>query len=216
MLLLRPNQSTDEPSGGLSAAFAGTTDRYTPIPLQESTDITLREDSLFWTGIRGEAEGTSLVAFLLPLDKFHPQATAWREQTGKSYWLENGTVRYYDREGQEQTAQLVDLQTQVRDELIVDRTFLLGTDSSGRDVLSRLLLGTRVSLSVGLMAVLVSLLLGVTLGALAGFFRGRVDDAVMWLVSVVWSIPTLLLAISIAFVLGEGFWQLFLAIGVSM
>ena len=82
-------------------------------------------------------------------------------------------------------------------------------------MLSRLLLGTRVSMGIGLMAVLVSLLLGVTLGALAGFFRGKVDQIIMWFVSVVWSIPTLLLAISLAFVMGKGTWQLFLAIGIS-
>lgn len=94
--------------------------------------------------------------------------------------------------------------------------FMLGTDSYGRDVLSRLILGARVSLAVGLLAVLLSLVLGIGLGALAGFFGGKVDAVVMWFVSVIWSVPTLLLAIAISFALGKGFWQVFVAIGLSM
>ena len=94
--------------------------------------------------------------------------------------------------------------------------FTLGTDSYGRDVLSRLMLGARVSLAVGLLAVLLSLVLGIGLGALAGFFGGKVDAVVMWFVSVIWSVPTLLLAIAISFALGKGFWQVFVAIGLSM
>ncbi|MCL4148336.1 UNVERIFIED_CONTAM: hypothetical protein GTU68_043760 [Idotea baltica] len=66
------------------------------------------------------------------------------------------------------------------------------------------------------MSVTISLLIGVVLGLIAGYFGGWVDQVIMWLVSVMWSIPTLLLALAISFVLGKGFWQLFVAIGVSM
>ncbi len=99
---------------------------------------------------------------------------------------------------------------------IVRRTYLLGTDSFGRDLLSRILCGTRVSLSVGFIAVIISLLIGITLGAMAGYFRGKVDSIIMWLVNVVWSIPTLLMVIAISLALGKGFWQVFVAIGLSM
>lgn len=112
----------------------------------------------------------------------------------------------------------------------VDRHYLLGTDSFGRDVLSRLMAGTTISLSVGLIAVLISLLIGIPLGALAGYFRaeapglrlfGRrfrwpVDEAIMWLVNVIWSIPTLLLVIAITLALGKGFVQVFIAVGLTM
>jgi ABC-type dipeptide/oligopeptide/nickel transport system permease subunit len=96
------------------------------------------------------------------------------------------------------------------------RTFYLGTDRYGRDILSRLIVGIRVSLSVGLITVIISLTIGVLLGAVAGYFRGRVDDIIMWFINVIWSIPTLLLVFAITLMLGKGFWQVFIAIGLTM
>jgi peptide/nickel transport system permease protein len=99
---------------------------------------------------------------------------------------------------------------------INEQTFWFGTDKYGRDLLSRMLLGTRVSLAVGFIAVLISLLIGISLGAIAGYFRGKVDDVVMWLINVIWSIPTLLMVIAISLALGKGFWQVFVAVGLTM
>ncbi len=99
---------------------------------------------------------------------------------------------------------------------IIKRRYLLGTDRFGRDVLSQLMIGTRVSLSVGFISVLISLILGILLGSLAGFFRGWVDDLIIWFINVIWSIPTLLLVIAITFALGKGFWQVFIAVGLTM
>ena len=96
------------------------------------------------------------------------------------------------------------------------RKFLLGTDQFGRDFLSRLILGSRVSLTVGFIAVLLSLMIGIIVGSLGGFFRGKVDDAVVWFINVVWSIPTLLLVIAITFALGKGIAQVFIAVGLTM
>jgi ABC-type dipeptide/oligopeptide/nickel transport system permease subunit len=96
------------------------------------------------------------------------------------------------------------------------KTFWLGTDNFGRDILSRLLIGTRVSLGVGFIAVLISLTVGIFLGAIAGFFRGKTDDVVMWFVNVVWSIPTLLLVFAITLALGKGYWQVFIAVGLTL
>jgi peptide/nickel transport system permease protein len=93
--------------------------------------------------------------------------------------------------------------------------FWLGTDKYGRDILSRLIVGVRVSLAVGLVTVILSLLIGVLLGSLAGYFRGKTDDVIMWFVNIVWSIPTLLLVFAITLVLGKGFWQVFIAIGLT-
>lgn len=99
---------------------------------------------------------------------------------------------------------------------LIHRTYYLGTDRFGRDQLSRLMLGARVSLSVGLIAVLISLFLGVSLGLLAGYYRGWVDQAIMWLINVIWSLPTLLIVIAMSMALGKGFWQIFVAVGLSM
>ena len=99
---------------------------------------------------------------------------------------------------------------------IEHRNFWLGTDIYGRDLLSRLILGIRVSLAVGILAVFVSLLIGITLGAMAGYFGGITDKIISWLMNVVWSLPALLLVIAISFALGKGFWQIFIAVGLSM
>jgi peptide/nickel transport system permease protein len=99
---------------------------------------------------------------------------------------------------------------------IVEQSFPLGTDKYGRDLLSRLLIGSRISLSIGLVAVIISLLIGVVLGGIAGYYRGTLDLIIMWLINVVWSIPTLLMVIGISLVLGRGFWQVFIAVGLSM
>ncbi len=100
--------------------------------------------------------------------------------------------------------------------LIITKKYWLGTDSYGRDILSRLIIGTRVSLAVGLVSVLISLLLGILLGAIAGYYRGWIDDLVMWLVNISWSIPTLLLVFAFTMALGKGFWQIFIAVGLTM
>ncbi|MGZ3839111.1 MAG: ABC transporter permease [Flavisolibacter sp.] len=99
---------------------------------------------------------------------------------------------------------------------VIDKKFYLGTDKYGRDILSRLIIGTRVSLSVGLVTVIISLLVGISLGAMAGYFKGRTDEAIMWLINVIWSIPTLLLVFAITLLLGKGFWQVFIAVGLTM
>lgn len=99
---------------------------------------------------------------------------------------------------------------------LIKKRYLLGTDRFGRDMLSQLMIGARVSLSVGFISVMISLFLGIFLGALAGFFGGRTDDFIVWLINVIWSIPTLLLVIAITFALGKGFWQVFIAVGLTM
>ncbi|WP_108868095.1 ABC transporter permease [Aquimarina aquimarini] len=99
---------------------------------------------------------------------------------------------------------------------VQSKTFILGTDKYGRDLLSRMLIGIRISFAIGFVAVLISLILGISLGAIAGYFGGKVDAIIMWLINVTWSIPTLLLVIAITLALGKGFWQVFVAVGLTM
>ena len=99
---------------------------------------------------------------------------------------------------------------------VITQTYYAGTDKFGRDMLSRLIIGVRVSLGVGLIAVLLSLTIGILLGAIAGFYRGWIDECIMWFINVIWSIPTLLLVFAITLVLGKGFWQVFIAVGLTM
>lgn len=125
-------------------------------------------------------------------------------------------VHWVDLNDAEQSATLTELRRRVEEEHLTKKTFLLGTDRFGRDLLSQLMIGTRVSLSVGFISVIISILIGILLGALAGFFRGWVDNVITWFINVVWSIPTLLLVIAITFALGKGFWQIFIAVGLTM
>ena len=96
-----------------------------------------------------------------------------------------------------------------------EKTFFLGTDGFGRDILSRLIIGARISLSIGFLAMILSLIIGVTVGLLAGYYGGWIDQFLSWLITVFWSVPTLLLALGLSVVFGKGYYQVLLATGLS-
>ena len=121
------------------------------------------------------------------------------------------TVKLFQQEYQETYAK-----SDLSPRMVKKQRFLLGTDRYGCDVLSRLMIGARVSLSVGFLSIFIALVIGTLVGATAGYFRGWVDDVLTFLINVVWSIPTLLLVIAISFALGKGFWKIFIAIGLTM
>lgn len=113
---------------------------------------------------------------------------------------------------------------------ISHRYFLFGTDDLGRDYLSRVLLGVRVSLAVGCIAVFIALVIGIPVGAAAGFYKKEppkvrifkrryvfpVDSLLMWTMSVIWAIPALLLVFPIVFAFGQQFYTIFIAVGLTM
>ncbi len=111
--------------------------------------------------------------------------------------------------------EIIPLNSSTKNYIITEKTFLLGTDGFGRDMFSRIILGSRVSLIVGFVAVIISLIIGTVLGLLAGYFRAGTDKVISWLTNVIWSLPTMLLVVAISFAIGKGFWQIFIAIGLS-
>jgi peptide/nickel transport system permease protein len=157
----------------------------------------------------------------IPVQKQYPLAdiafALAMDSTGKLPVVQNKNLIIYKKyDGTVKTISIEKLKQKVIQENLTVRHFPLGTDRYGRDMLSQLMIGTRVSLSVGFIAIAISLLIGITLGAIAGYFGGIIDQLIVWLINVVWSVPTLLLVIAITFVLGKGFWQVFIAVGLTM
>lgn len=94
-------------------------------------------------------------------------------------------------------------------------TFVLGADQVGRDILSRIIYGSRISLAVGLVAVSIELFLGTLLGSLAGYFGGWWDTAIMRLADIMFAFPSLLFAIAVMYALGPSLFNVFIALGVT-
>ena len=93
--------------------------------------------------------------------------------------------------------------------------YLLGTDEYGRDILSRMIYGARISLQVGILAVMLAMISGGLLGAVAGYYGGRLDEIIMRTMDVFLSIPQIVLAIAIAAALGPGLLNLTVAVGIA-
>lgn len=162
-----------------------------------------------------EGEGRNAQKKVLPivdvceaLSITHPEIT-----------LNGDNATYTNFEEQTKTVSISALKQQIEKNRIVTKRYFLGTDGYGRDILSRLLFGVRVSMSVGLVAVLISLTIGIFMGSIAGYFRGTTDNIIMWLINVIWAIPTILLAMAIRFAIGDkipSFLAIFIAVGLSM
>ncbi|TAF65607.1 MAG: ABC transporter permease [Cytophagales bacterium] len=133
-----------------------------------------------------------------------------------NFRVEGDKVLYLDISNQQQSISIADLKEKFENNHIETRFYVLGTDLNGRDMFSRLMLGFRISLSIGFISVLISAFLGIFLGATAGFFGGRVDNAIMWFMSVVWSIPGIMLVIAISLALqSKDIWVAFVAVGLT-
>jgi peptide/nickel transport system permease protein len=135
----------------------------------------------------------------------------------KTYEKKDSTV-FYEEYSEKGNPQELSIKSIPEKELMGIRVkrFWLGSDRFGRDYLSQLMIGARVSLSVGFISVFISLVIGMLVGAIGGYYRGWIDQVIVWFINVIWSIPTLLLVIAITFALGKGFWQVFIAVGLTM
>ncbi|MBL7883132.1 MAG: ABC transporter permease [Bacteroidia bacterium] len=210
MLLRRKNEPPNKVNFIEKMIFGQVSD-YRSIPLTsyryEGNDIIVRE----YTGEDEKRIGTDIRINLADV------LYAINYNTPIENNLEEGYMEFYEFGSNTKVRKsVVELRAELEKNNILTKSFILGTDPSGRDLLSRLMIGTRVSFSVGFISVFISILIGVLMGALAGFYRGRVDDVIIWIINVVWSIPTLLLVIAITLALGKGFWQVFVAVGLTM
>jgi peptide/nickel transport system permease protein len=169
-----------------------------------------------WNGFAKDYEPMPITDY-----SFKNDSLLFTEYMGKSFKPEAGHIAFSDLLGTAAAGKsLAEQKDFIEHQLIEKRTYWLGTDKFGRDILSRLLIGVRVSLSVGLISVGISLIIGIFLGALAGYFRGWVDEAIMFVINVFWSIPTILLAMGLY--IGAGslienkLVMIFIAVGLTM
>lgn len=178
---------------------------YEKIPISR---YRFQDDYLLVNEYTGDTSAGKELAFSLP-DVAYDLSGVKVTKSGESFRIADGERNVI-------LTQMEELKKKILDENLVEKRFLLGTDRYGRDVLSQLIIGTRVSLSVGFIAVLISLVVGIYFGAMAGYLGGRTDALITWLINVIWAVPTLLLVIAITFALGKGFWQVFIAVGLTM
>lgn len=138
-----------------------------------------------------------------------------------NYQIKDGVLIYKEYvsdsiEGEEKTILIDAFPNMAAQDYIKEKTFLFGTDKYGRDLLSRVLVGARISFFIGFVAVFIALVIGIFMGSIAGYYGGKIDAFIMWIINITWSIPTLLLVIAITLALGKGFWQVFIAVGLTM
>jgi peptide/nickel transport system permease protein len=206
MLAVQKNAEIDKGLFFSRFFFGGKESVYNSVPVASYRFINDTIQVVKYSDFEGDLKETLSLSMLDVCYPIQPE----------TYRLQGDVMYARGIDGKEISMTVSSARNLIEKEHIYTKRFLLGTDKFGRDLLSRLMAGTIVSLSVGLISVFISLLLGISLGSLAGYFGGWIDEVITWLINVVWSIPTLLLVIAITFALGKGFVQVFIAVGLTM
>jgi peptide/nickel transport system permease protein len=211
MLKMKKNRAV-EPRGFFGKMLLGCENDNDFLPIN---NYEIKGDSIIVEKYAGEDPKTGKI-LRGPFQRFHV-ADVLYAINGSNSKIEkiNNQYSYFDLNNQKMSINTEGV-TQMIENQIVTKKFRLGTDNFGRDTLSRLILGVRISLLVGLIAVIISLTIGIFLGALAGYFGGRIDEGIMLIINTVWSIPTILLVFAIVLAFGKSIGIIFLAVGLTM
>lgn len=173
---------------------------YEEVPF---TDIQFLEKQIQLTNHYNRPEFYSYQDVLFDLDLLHEPV------------YQDHFVDFKSLDGRTQHVSLSELREKAKGQ-IHERTFWLGTDKFGRDILSRIVLGIRISVFIGFIAVFISLVVGITLGSIAGYYGGWLDQVIMLILNINWSIPTILMVFAIVLAFDRGISVIFLAIGLTM
>jgi ABC-type dipeptide/oligopeptide/nickel transport system permease subunit len=192
--------------------FTGEESEYTIIPINKFEVKNLTVEFVPYGG-REYKETLDLLPLVHPI--FIGKSALITKDSSTNYKIDGDKITYLDSKEKICYTTTKQLVKDFEKNNIETRRYLLGTDKSGRDILSKLLFGARISLAIGFISVLISLTVGITLGSLAGFFGGLVDNIISWIMTVVWSIPSIMLVIAISLALGKGLWVAFVAVGLT-
>jgi peptide/nickel transport system permease protein len=211
MLKIRKNRLIEE-RGFFGKMLFGSESAFEFLPIN---NFTLEGDSIKVEKYAGEHPETGQI-LRGRFQQFHLADIAYAINTDKAPIEKQGNIyAFFDLNNEKITVDIGEVRQTVENQ-ISTKIYYLGTDNFGRDILSRLILGVRISLLVGLIAVVISLTIGILLGSLAAYFGGKVDDFIMLIINTVWSIPTILLVFAIVLAFGRGIGIIFLAVGLTM
>jgi peptide/nickel transport system permease protein len=186
------------------------------IELLTSKAWKINRDKLLLVKASGQAIEILIPEKWFSIDIQHPFTQYCLLKQGTPYIIKRDTVYLFTISKKWISLPLSNLNSLFQNQSLQSFTFWLGTDGLGRDIYSRMILGSRTTVTIGIVAVLISVFLGVSLGLISGYSGGWIDKLLSAFFTLIWTLPAVLLAMVLAFVLGKGFWQIFVAIGLTL